>query len=305
MTKSLSLVLLLFMVFGCTTVSDCPQVPTAAVPETKINGTQSENLPLHTNTKPETKLQKVEVRDRKQPSSDTLSAQEIRRVQALLKTAGFDPGHIDGAFGPKTKNALLRLRSSCSDLNDLMQGAALDRIAPTIISSTGDHSGAAKTTRRKEEIRVIQVRLKDAGFNPGQVDGVAGPNTQAAVARFRSGCGALETMPPAVFELAASIRQGDRGGSTAAGHGMTAGAVPSGDAARSKSSRASGTTTNALSALETRRQQIPAKDLGSSPVSLGEYRGGKPETAPRPRDETGANRVSSTRSSSAVPMTQY
>ncbi|MBI2182858.1 MAG: peptidoglycan-binding protein [Deltaproteobacteria bacterium] len=58
---------------------------------------------------------------------------------------------------------------------------------------------------RKEEIRVIQVRLKDAGFDPGTVDGISGPNTRAAVARFRAGCGAVKTMPPAVLEAARSM----------------------------------------------------------------------------------------------------
>ena len=40
------------------------------------------------------------------------SAQEIRSAQERLKTAGFDPGPIDGILGPKTRSALEKYRSS-------------------------------------------------------------------------------------------------------------------------------------------------------------------------------------------------
>jgi peptidoglycan hydrolase-like protein with peptidoglycan-binding domain len=146
MTKSLSLVMLSFVVFGCATLSECPETPIAANPETKITGAQSDNVPPNTGAR----LDDAGVRDRKQSSSNTLSTEEVRQVQALLKTVGFDPGRIDGAFGPKTKIALLRLRSSCSGLNDLLQGAALDKIAPSIESSGGDRSGAAATREKNK-----------------------------------------------------------------------------------------------------------------------------------------------------------
>jgi peptidoglycan hydrolase-like protein with peptidoglycan-binding domain len=40
------------------------------------------------------------------------SEQEIREAQERLKAAGLDPGPIDGVFGPKTKAALEKYRSS-------------------------------------------------------------------------------------------------------------------------------------------------------------------------------------------------
>ena len=224
MTKSLSLVMLSFAVFGCATLSDSPETPTAASPGAQITGAQSENVPLNTGAK----LANAGDSDRKQISSATFSAEEVRQVQTLLKTVGFDPGRIDGAFGLKTKIALLRLRSGCSGLSDLLQGVALEKIAPSIESSGGDRSGAAKATQRKEEIRVIQVRLKDAGFDSGSIDGISGPDTRAAVARFRSGCSALKTMSPAVFEAAGSAEQSDMSGPTATRNGMLADAVPGG-----------------------------------------------------------------------------
>lgn len=301
MKKSLSLVVLSFAVFGCATLSECPETPIAANPETQITGAQSENVPGGTGTQ----IDNAGVRDHKQTLSETLSTEEVRRLQTMLKTVGFDPGRIDGAFGPKTKFAFLRMRSGCSGLNDLLQGSALERMAPSIESSGGDRSGAAKATQRKEEIRVIQVRLKDAGFNPGTVDGIAGPNTRAAVARFHSGCRALIAMPPAVFEVAASAEQGDMGSATAARNGMPADRVPGGGGEHSNFIVSNGAANNEPSANEIRRLQNRPKRFESLPASLDGDAGKKSEAALRRRDTTGANRSSPARSSSTIPTFQY
>ena len=51
--------------------------------------------------------------------------------------------------------------------------------------------GAAKAGGRaaggaKEQVRAVQQALKDKGHDPGQVDGVMGPKTQAALRDFQS-----------------------------------------------------------------------------------------------------------------------
>jgi len=226
MTKSLSLVMLLFVVFGCATLSEQPETPAAADPENQISRAETENVPSNTGIK----LSNARERDDKQPASVTLDAEEIRQVQTLLKTVGFDPGRIDGAFGPKTKIALLRLRSSCA----------------------ANRNNAARTMLRKEEIRVIQVRLKDAGFDPGPVDGISGPNTRAAVARFRSGCGAVRTMPPAVLEAARSMEPDDMSGPAMAKDNIMTVAIPGGAESSESGSFTSAATTDS-SAGGTRR----------------------------------------------------
>lgn len=248
-TKSHSLLMLSFVVFGCATLSDSPETPTATNPETQITGAQSDNVSLNTGTK----FDIAGVRDRKQSSSGTLSAEEVRQVQTLLKTVGFDPGRIDGAFGPKTKIALLRLRSGCSGLNDLLQGVDLEKIAPAIESSAATRNNAARTMLRKEDIRVIQVRLKDAGFDPGTVDGISGPDTRSAVARFRSGCSALKAMPPAVFEVAGSVDRGDISGDTMARDDIMTVPNPGGGAGSSESGSFTSAATKDSSAGGTRR----------------------------------------------------
>jgi putative peptidoglycan binding protein len=232
MTKSLSLVmLLLFVVFGCATLSEQPETLAAADLENQISVAETENFPSNTGSK----HSNARKRDDKEAVSVTLDTEEIRQVQTLLKTVGFDPGRIDGVFGPKTKIALLRLRSSCSGLHDLLQAIDLEKIAPAIESSGANRNNAARTMLRKKEIRIIQVRLKDAGFDPGTVDGISGSNTRSAIARFRAGCGAVRAMLPAVLEAARPMEPNDRSGAAMATDNIMTVAIPGGGAESSES----------------------------------------------------------------------
>jgi peptidoglycan hydrolase-like protein with peptidoglycan-binding domain len=43
-------------------------------------------------------------------------------------------------------------------------------------------------TLSKQEISQIQARLKDAGFDPGPIDGVLGPKTRSVLLRLEAGC---------------------------------------------------------------------------------------------------------------------
>lgn len=107
----------------------------------------------------------------------TPSKQEIKSMQAQLKADGFDPGPVDGVLGAKTMSALRRLQSGCTNLKDLLEN-------PT--------SGISA---QSEEIRLIQVRLKDAGFDVGPVDGLMGSKTKSALLRAQSGCTMVKDTP--------------------------------------------------------------------------------------------------------------
>lgn len=101
------------------------------------------------------------------------SKQEIRLLQTQLKAAGFDPGPIDGALGDRTLTALRRLQSGCSNLKDLLENP----------------SGGISA---RDEIRLIQARLRDSGFDAGPVDGIMGLKTKAALLRAQAGCTVAE-----------------------------------------------------------------------------------------------------------------
>jgi peptidoglycan hydrolase-like protein with peptidoglycan-binding domain len=120
-------------------------------------------------------------------ANPTLGPEEIRLFQARLKAAGFYPAPVDGIAGPKTRSGALRLQAACANLKDLLE------------TSTGEvfeaPGGAQAPKPNSEEIRLIQVRLKDAGFEPGPIDGRPGAKTRAAFLRFQAGCTTLKNLP--------------------------------------------------------------------------------------------------------------
>jgi peptidoglycan hydrolase-like protein with peptidoglycan-binding domain len=114
------------------------------------------------------------------PAKKILSKQEVKMLQSQLKAAGFDPGPVDGTWGGRTVSALRRLQAGCANLKDLLENETEGSSTPL----RGLHpklSGA-------DDIRLMQVRLKDAGFDVGAVDGVYGPKTKTAWLRFQAGC---------------------------------------------------------------------------------------------------------------------
>ena len=119
----------------------------------------------------------------------TLSKQEIRQIQARLKTAGFEPGPIDGVLGPKTRSVLLRLEAGCTIVNQLVATADSEIFAPAAEPQANQLTASAHTLS-KSEIQLLQKRLKAAGFDPGLVDGILGTTTRAALSRCKSGCNA-------------------------------------------------------------------------------------------------------------------
>ena len=123
------------------------------------------------------------------PAGPTLSLEEIRLFQARLKAVGFYAGPVDGIAGSKTRSGVLRLQSACANLKDLLETSTSE-----IFEGPGG-SPAAKPG--SQEIRLIQVRLKDAGFEPGPIDGRAGAKTRAAFLRFQAGCTTLKNLPAA------------------------------------------------------------------------------------------------------------
>ena len=117
------------------------------------------------------------------------AVKELRMLQARLKAAGFYVGPIDGIVGPKTKSALFRLQAACANLKDLLETSAAG-------AQTTKLEDATNSRPKSEETRLIQVRLKDTGFDPGPIDGVLGAKTRAAFLRFEAGCTMLNNLPP-------------------------------------------------------------------------------------------------------------
>jgi hypothetical protein len=122
------------------------------------------------------------------PVATTIDPEEIRSLQARLRAAGVYTGPIDGIAGPKTRSGILRLQAACENLKDLLE---------TSNSEIFEVSAESQAKPDSESIRLIQVRLKDAGFDPGPIDGRSGAKTRAAFLRFQAGCTTLKNLPPA------------------------------------------------------------------------------------------------------------
>ena len=109
----------------------------------------------------------------RQPTHD-----EIRRIQARLRDVGLDPGPADGIGGAKTKLAFRRFHSGCAQVKTLLDGG-----------NDAWPAGAATTKMpSREETQALQSRFRNAGFNPGPVDGIFGARTRSLLAQLRSGC---------------------------------------------------------------------------------------------------------------------
>ena len=142
-------------------------------------------------------------------ASQTPSRQETLAIQTQLRQAGFNPGRVDGVFGAKTKLVLAELQLGCPMAKDFAQflarpaGAAQSTVVAQVaeranlVSAPVNSPGRARVEAVKpsitpvaahsqEEIRILQLRLRDAGFDPGPFDGVMGPKTQLALQQLQA-----------------------------------------------------------------------------------------------------------------------
>jgi peptidoglycan hydrolase-like protein with peptidoglycan-binding domain len=180
MAKFLSIVLSVFLLSACATVNednDSQVAGTQALPGSEIQSVES-TAP----TSAEPARNELAAGAKKIPSK-----QEIKLIQAQLKASGFDPGPVDGALGAKTISALRRLQSGCANLKDLFENST-SGISQQVGERQATNQIATNRFASVDDIRLIQVRLKDAGFDVGPVDGVMGSKTKSALIRFQSGC---------------------------------------------------------------------------------------------------------------------
>jgi peptidoglycan hydrolase-like protein with peptidoglycan-binding domain len=121
------------------------------------------------------------------PSHRIPSRQETQMVQTQLRSAGFNPGPVDGIFGAQTKSVWLMVTNTCPMLNDF--AGILDRpieVSAKPVSVRTVVSSQAVRVSNNEEIRILQLRLRDAGFDPGPFDGIMGPKTKFALRQYEA-----------------------------------------------------------------------------------------------------------------------
>jgi peptidoglycan hydrolase-like protein with peptidoglycan-binding domain len=105
---------------------------------------------------------------------DQGGSEGVRELQVRLRGAGYEPGPIDGLFGPLTRAAVQGFQRA--------HGLATDGV---VGPQTAEGLRRATIQAGVQPVRVIQRQLHALGYEPGPVDGVYGPLTAAAVERFQ------------------------------------------------------------------------------------------------------------------------
>jgi peptidoglycan hydrolase-like protein with peptidoglycan-binding domain len=119
------------------------------------------------------------------------SDEAVRLIQLRLKDAGYDPGPIDGIHGGRTQTALRSLNSGCLMLRDFSPVSTSERTANRNSANSAamiadDPDGKLRNASSRETVRLLQIRLRDAGFDPGPIDGLLGSRTKSALQKYRA-----------------------------------------------------------------------------------------------------------------------
>jgi peptidoglycan hydrolase-like protein with peptidoglycan-binding domain len=140
-------------------------------------------------------------------SNKVPNRQDTLAMQNQLRDAGFNPGPADGIFGAKMKTIFTHLQNGCPAAQEF--AALMDQPVDTTNKTTAaanlpERPSATRTipaqgrmesakqlaapiaVRPQEEIRILQLRLCDAGYDPGPFDGVMGPKTKLALRQMQA-----------------------------------------------------------------------------------------------------------------------
>lgn len=150
------------------------------------NSVLAQGLPGFDSAPPPLVLSQSNTTLRRGSTGDAVSALQLR-----LAELGFYNGTIDGDFGSATETAVIAFQQSRSLTADGVVGAQTfaalrNEAAPPPISgvppsSTGSLSTNAIERGGRYNIAELQRRLQRRGFYQGQIDGIPGTQTRAAV----------------------------------------------------------------------------------------------------------------------------
>jgi peptidoglycan hydrolase-like protein with peptidoglycan-binding domain/DNA invertase Pin-like site-specific DNA recombinase len=116
-------------------------------------------------------------------------APQVRDVQRTLHRLGWQPGPVDGLYGPRTEAAVTQFQAATHVGVDGIVGpqtrGALKRVRTEPLRRGAGFAQPDGSPR----VRVLQSSLQRHGFRPGPVDGLFGPLTQAAVERAQKARG--------------------------------------------------------------------------------------------------------------------
>jgi peptidoglycan hydrolase-like protein with peptidoglycan-binding domain len=115
------------------------------------------------------------IADRGRRQDPRIPLERVRTLQRHLAWLGFEPGPVDGRYGPLTTGAVMRFQQA-HDLPVDGQVGAL-----TVSAMRAERP----TTAHVERIKALQTHLTWLALDPGPIDGNYGPRTASAVAQFQ------------------------------------------------------------------------------------------------------------------------
>ncbi|MBR5960374.1 MAG: peptidoglycan-binding protein [Clostridia bacterium] len=112
----------------------------------------------------------------------------VKKIQKRLSDLGYPVGSVDGKYGSDTQIAIELFCDAISVkshnyITKKVQNKLFADDAPICIF---DKYMPLKMGDKGANVRYMQKRLKDLGYDPGKVDGSYGKNTVAAVAKFQT-----------------------------------------------------------------------------------------------------------------------
>ena len=175
---------LLFLLSGCATLSNLSGTSEVSqqTAEQAPSAPEKQTPPIASNSPTPTE---ETVKSESSPNK-SLGKERVQVVQELLKASGYDPGPIDGILGPKTRLAMQKFKSGCATFEDFL-GISSNPLSQQT-GETQSPKGSIPSNRSldKEQIRVLQERLKASGFYPGPIDGIFGAKTRSALRKYQA-----------------------------------------------------------------------------------------------------------------------
>jgi peptidoglycan hydrolase-like protein with peptidoglycan-binding domain/DNA invertase Pin-like site-specific DNA recombinase len=118
------------------------------------------------------------------------TAQKVRALQQKLRRLGWRPGPVDGLFGPRTEDAVVRFQTAAGLAADGIHGPGTANALNNASQGNLTRSAGYAEPKGSPRVRTLQAKLRRAGFGPGPIDGRFGPRTEAAVKRLQQSRGA-------------------------------------------------------------------------------------------------------------------